>query len=268
MLACLQFRYPVVLTYVGYDLDAHLGGEETTRRRIERRVFRGLSALVAATVAQSERGAKELPRPGLTRNVVLANGVDRVHFCPVPRQAAREALGWHEQDPVVLFAADPTRMEKRFELCRQAVTVARRVIPVLRLKVAADVPPEQMPQFYSAADVLVLTSVAEGSPNVVKEALSCNLPVVSVDVGDVADVVRDASNCHVCPPQADALAEAIIAVVRAIPSRAESRGLTERFSWVHVTERLLQIYLTALERRPGPLGFLRRARDRGSPRPA
>jgi len=43
----------------------------------------------------------------------------------------------------------------------------------------------EMPWYYSAADAMILCSDSEGSPTSVKEALACNLPVVSTDVGDV-----------------------------------------------------------------------------------
>ena len=65
------------------------------------------------------------------------------------------------------------------------------------LLVAGDVAPTMMPVYLSACDVLLLTSAHEGSPNVVKEALACDLPVVSVDVGDVQRM-RGVDGCVLC----------------------------------------------------------------------
>jgi len=48
----------------------------------------------------------------------------------------------------------------------------------------------------NASNVLLLTSLHEGSPTVVKEALACGLPVVSVDVGDVAERIEGIEGCH------------------------------------------------------------------------
>ncbi len=46
-----------------------------------------------------------------------------------------------------------------------------------------------------ASDVLLLTSYWEGSPNVIKESMACNLPIISVDVGDVKEVISGTFNC-------------------------------------------------------------------------
>ena len=58
-------------------------------------------------------------------------------------------------------------------------------------------PQETVPAYMNACDVLVLTSYWEGSPNVIKEAMACNLPVVSVDVGDVAHILDGCQGCYI-----------------------------------------------------------------------
>ena len=54
-----------------------------------------------------------------------------------------------------------------------------------------------MVQYYNAADLLLITSRSEGSPNVVKEAISCNCPVISTNVGDVKEIIKDIDSCYV-----------------------------------------------------------------------
>jgi glycosyltransferase involved in cell wall biosynthesis len=262
IISCLQLRYPVLLSYVGYDLDAHLGDAETVRTTIERAIFQRLSLLLAGTIAKSARGARHLPPAAASRNVVIPNGVDRNHFSPLPREEARRRLKWRHDDPVVLFAADPQRPEKQFGLCEAAFGKAALHLPHLRLEVAANVSPVDMPLWYSASDVLVLTSVAEGSPNVVKEALACNLPVVSVDVGDVGEVINGSRHCHVVPAESDELAAAIASTIRALPDRSDGRSHTEWLATPNITSRILAAYREAVKRGPGPLGFVRRTRRR------
>ena len=72
-----------------------------------------------------------------------------------------------------------------------------------------------MPDFYRAADCLLLTSKSEGSPNVVKEALACALPVVGVDAGDVRDWLSRVPECRLAERRPEPLAESVLEVLRA-----------------------------------------------------
>jgi teichuronic acid biosynthesis glycosyltransferase TuaC len=97
----------------------------------------------------------------------------------------------------------------------------------------------------SASDLLLLTSVAEGSPNVVKEAMACDLPVVSVDVGDVRENLEGVRHCHVCPAEPQPLAEAIVAVVQALPERSDGRARSEHLGLEPIARTLASIYRAA-----------------------
>ena len=112
------------------------------------------------------------------------------------------------------------------------------------LVTAWGVPHELMPTYMSACDVLVLTSVHEGSPNVVKEALACDLPVVSLSIGDVPDRLRGIEGCEICP---DARPETIAASLRRVLERgARIRG---REAVVDLDERILAAKMVEVYRR-------------------
>jgi len=110
------------------------------------------------------------------RVVVIPDGVDLDLFRPMERAAAREQLGFpHDSRPWVLFPTIQSRNPiKRPELAERAVEVARRLVPDLQLRVATGTPHEAMPLLMNAASVVLMTSVHEGWPNSVKEALACN----------------------------------------------------------------------------------------------
>ena len=254
VLACLQVRSPVVLSYVGYDLDS-TSDRERLRRKVERVIFRYLSSLVAASIVKSERAVERLPLRGRARATVLPNGLDRDLFRPLPLAEARTILQW-EDEPVILFAADPGRPVKRFELAAAAVAEARKHIPTARLVVCDGVPPNEVPLWMNAADVLLLTSSSEGSPNVVKEAMACNLPVVSVDVGDVANVVGEARNCYVVPADPSSLGEALVRALMALPERSDGRERTDHLDERRIAKRLRHVYEAAAARGPGVVGFV------------
>ena len=182
-----------------------------------------------------------LPQKLRRRNRVIPNGVDQTLFAPRDRAEARSSLGWSDEEPVVLFAADPSVVRKRFALAQAACSRAARSVPNLRLEIANKVNPEAMPDLMNAADCLLLTSIIEGSPNVVKEALMCNLPVVSTDVGDVKEQLSTIRPSFVCEARDDALADALVACVDP-PSRSTGRSRSMHLRGTVVAEKLAGIY--------------------------
>ena len=56
---------------------------------------------------------------------------------------------------------------------------------------------KQVSQLYSDSDILLMTSISEGSPQVVKEAMACNLPCVSTNVGDVEVLLSGVKDSYV-----------------------------------------------------------------------
>jgi len=168
-------RLPIVLTHHG--IEAQRGWTAPLCRWTGRRVTR--------TIATSRRVQEALRLPGVE---IVPCGVDTVLFRPLPRDEARAALGLPTATPLILFAA-MRRPEKRFDLVTAAVELLRTTRPAVQLVIAEAEPHERMPFFMNACDVLILASEGEGSPMVIKEAMACNLPIVSVDVGDVAEVI-------------------------------------------------------------------------------
>jgi len=182
ILALAQRRAPVLLTHHG--IETQLGWTAPLCRWVSRRVAR--------TIVTSRRVQAALGRADAE---IIPCGVDTDLFRPMPRAAARAALGMPAEAPLVLFAG-MRRPEKRFDLVAAAVGQLRAARPGVELVVAEAEPHERMPLFMNACDVLVLASEAEGSPMVIKEAMACNLPIVSVDVGDVAEIISGTAGCY------------------------------------------------------------------------
>ncbi len=115
---------------------------------------------------------------------VLPNGVDTTQFIPVDRLQCCNKLGWDINHINILFAASPERQEKNFPLTSEAVN--RLNASDIVLHVLGDVPHSELVYWYNAADVVLISSLWEGSPNVIKEAMACNRPIVATDVGDIS----------------------------------------------------------------------------------
>jgi glycosyltransferase involved in cell wall biosynthesis len=241
--ARFYWRAPLLVSYLGTDL---LGweredGKVPLRHRLRRRMIRQYSRLARATITQSTQMAETLPVRSQARNTVLSNGVDTRLFAPADRSAARQELGWDEDARIALFAANPDVALKRFRLARAAVDHARHRLDKVELRVAYGLPPDRVPLMMNAADCLLFTSSSEGSPNVVKEALLCNLPVVSTRVADVPEMLVGVAPSYLCDSELD-LAEALVECLRE-PRRSNGReAAARRFEARAVAETVFATY--------------------------
>jgi teichuronic acid biosynthesis glycosyltransferase TuaC len=243
LVAALYRRAPLLVSYLGDDLlgRPRADGAIPLTWRIRRAIVRQHSRLASRTITKSSEMEGVLPRSTRVTNSVIPNGVDVNLFRPLDRAAAREELGWDPNGRIALFAADPSIARKRYFLAEGAVRIAQRELPDLRLEVVQNVAPERVPVFMNAADCLLLTSSIEGSPNVVKEALMCNLPVVATPAGDVEELLDGVTPSFVSEPSGQALAEALLECVRE-PRRSNGRGVSRRLDADVVADAVLAVY--------------------------
>jgi glycosyltransferase involved in cell wall biosynthesis len=257
VVARFQRAAPLVISYCGDDLlgTPAEGGGLTPRSRVEAALFRQLAHVAAATITKSEEMERALPRSRRDRNRVIPNGVDIARFAPRPRGEARRELGWDPDEPIALFVGDPAIPRKNHSLAEAATRHAAAELWGVRLQVAQGFTPAQIPTLMSAADALLMTSLWEGSPNVVKEAMAAELPVVAVPAGDVEERLRGVEGCFVCPYDAAALGVALVRAVRHGRSPA-AREAVRQISLEQVARRVVETYLSAgarpLANRSGP----------------
>ena len=144
---------------------------------------------------------------GVTNAIIIPNGVDIEIFKPILKSEAIKALNWDPNKRHILFAANPGRYEKNFKLAQVALKYQSE--NDLELHVLDKVPPFQVPLLMNASEIVILTSLWEGSPNVIKEAMACNCPIVSTDVGDVREIIENIDGCYISNFDATELSEKI-----------------------------------------------------------
>lgn len=229
---------PIVITYAGDDLlgDRDAQGRLTGKARLRRGVVRFASRFFDATITQSRAMEEALPPSRRGRNHVIPTGIVAADFAPQSRAEARAELGW-DDEPVALFAATkPHSPAKRLWLAREAAERAG-----VRLEVPVDVPHHRMPLLMNAADCLLVTSAVEGSPNVVKEALMCNLPVVATPVGDIPERLDGVNPSWLCRPEAELLATALADCV-AQRARSNGRAVADGLRQDLIARRVLAVH--------------------------
>jgi glycosyltransferase involved in cell wall biosynthesis len=233
---------PVVVTFHGSDLlGENLSGN--LRKLIAR--YGVLSSHRAARRANGvvvvSRALDDVLRKAVgERNVrIIPCGIDVERFKPLDRDACRSRLGWKEHRFHILFASSSGNAVKRPELAVAAVKVLDGSEVDAEIHFLSGVPHADVPMWINASDVLLLTSLHEGSPTVVKEALACNVPVVSVDVGDVRERIDGIDGCHLGLPEPHDLAEKlrlVHAAGRRIAGRERALSLSLQLTALRLAE--------------------------------
>jgi glycosyltransferase involved in cell wall biosynthesis len=171
--ALLAGASPLIVTFHGTDVRHPVVGP--TSRLLARRV--ALSAGASAAMFVEEAG-----RPGLPvlegRTAVLPCGADLSRFEPKPRRLVRESLGLDPDGRYLLFPADPSRPEKRFDRARSVAEATGA-----ELLTGGAIEPETMCDWINAADAVIVTSDYEGFGLICLETLACDVPLLTTPVG-------------------------------------------------------------------------------------
>lgn len=240
-LAIVSTALPVIVTYRGSDLNPNRS--RGWLREAVGTLLSQAAALRAARIICVSNQLKGKLWWRRERVSVIPCGVDTTAFYPRDLHEARRELGWGENERVVLFnAGDPVC--KRLDLARAAVQFAESLCGRIRFVVLdGNIAPDLVPSMMNAADCLLLTSDWEGSPNVVKEALACNLPVVSVDVGDVRERLERVRPSVIVPRDSCKIGKAISDILRQ-GQRSNGRESGSGLSSGAVSERIVSLYRT------------------------
>jgi glycosyltransferase involved in cell wall biosynthesis len=241
-----QSRVPVVVSFMGDDVLGHptRSGRITLGGHFLRISGFILARMATSVIVKSRQMACKLRMPSAH---VIPNGVDLNLFRPVEQAQARKFLGLDSGKKFVLYPYNPKEPRKRFDLIQAAVSLAREQVPNLELLVARGLPQEQIPHYMNAADVLVMASMLEGSPNAVKEAMATNLPVITVDVGDTAELIGPTAGCYLVRREAAAIAEKIVEVCRR-GGRTNGREWIRKLSMEMVAQQIVEVYAATLRR--------------------
>lgn len=208
----------------------------------------------SGVVSVSNRIAGEVEAFTDHPRVCVAPGpIDLDVFRPRDKFDSRQRLGLDPSATYVLFTTESkTNPLKRLELAQAAVVRARERIPNVELLIASGRPHSEMPLITAAADCALLTSVAEGWPNCVKEALACDVPFVSTDVSDLKSIADIDQRCRVADATPEALGDSLVAVLTDTKSRSGLRTHLSSMSYEAFAHRLRDFYQQTIEDPPLP----------------
>jgi teichuronic acid biosynthesis glycosyltransferase TuaC len=228
---------PLVVTFHGTDVRHHLVGHLS--RRLAWRL--DLVAGVSRALFEAEDGRPGLP--AVPSSAVLPCGPDLRRFEPIPRERARRELGLDPGGRYLFFPANPARPEKRHD---RAVEVAAAC--GADLLTGGSIEPEQMPLWLNAANAVLVTSDYEGFGMAAVEALACEVPVLSTDVGIAPYALGGVDGCLSAPFDADAWATVARRHLDAPDPRVAGAARAATLSAAAMAERVIEAYRTILDR--------------------
>ena len=226
LLASLSVKVPLVVTYHGSDIN----------------VFSSRILSIYPIIKSSVNifVSKELKKKALfsssKKNNVVPCGVDMNLFNIISKEQAKEKLKIKSNKKIVLFSSNFQNTVKNYPLAKSTVDNSSFDIEFLEIKNRTR---QEVVWLLNISDALLLTSYSEGSPQIIKEAMSCNCPIISVDVGDVKDRIKLVKNCYIS--STEELTEKLDLVL-SINERSNGRDYIKNFSNTFVAQEILELY--------------------------
>lgn len=242
LVATLSLKRPLIVSLLGSELN-------------ESRFIKWIVSFLSAnywnhTIVKSQDMLEKLKTSRTNKISVIPNGVDLAHFKPIDKKKAKEAVNWETVTKNVLWLADPRRKSKNYSLAVEAMKEISK--NNIQLKTIHHVKNELVPYYLNAADVVLLTSLWEGSPNIIKEAMACNRPIVATNVGDVKWLFGDELGHFVSTFESGDVAIKLEQALLVSKNHDQTNGrkrITELgLDSVQVAERLVTIYEKVLKR--------------------
>jgi len=242
-----QFKLPVVVSYCGSDVYGHTDEKGNMPLTEWPLVLLQRAAAICMTSVIVKSRAMQALLPTCKNMHVIPNGVDFDIFKPLDRQECRARLGLDADKTYILFPYAPTRPRKNFAAIKAAqsmLNARRNGAGDVEILVVSDEPNERVPLYMNAANAMALASPWEGSPNAVKEALACDLPIAAYDVGDVPELLEGVEGTRVTQHSPAHLADALEHVLTY--ARSTGRANSGRLRLEQAAQQVINVYQTVL----------------------
>ncbi len=201
---------------------------------------------------------------GIKRAIIIPNGVNMERFKPMDKEECQKRLGWqitndklsmtNDKFVHILFPANAERPEKDYALAQAAIQITNDKLQTTNdksqitntrviLHAFVNTPNEETPYWYNAADVVLMTSKWEGSPNAIKEAMACSRPIVATNVGDISERTSGVEGCFVAQSrEPQELALLIDKALEFNVSKGYERIIADNLDRHVINQKLISIY--------------------------
>jgi len=232
LLATFQSYVPLVITFHGSDVNLN---------RINFCLSFLASRLSDENIFVHESLSKKLSLFSDQTNIIPC-GVNLNLFKPIDKLAARDKLGLDYNYNFVLFSSSFNNKIKNATLAKTALSNIENTI-LIEMKGYSR---EEVHLLMNAVDILIVTSFSETGPLVVKEALACNCPIISTDVGDVKKLVKGTKNCHIVEYDAKQIEQKIRDILSS-HQKSNGRAAVEHLGLEKIAADVYKLYKRVLK---------------------
>lgn len=198
LLAVLQKKVPVIVTFHGGDIYKEQSNHFLLSLSLMASLLSSVNIFVNAKIPYFFR---------LKKHFVIPCGVNMEVFKPMDSRRMRLKYKLTKKNKYILFASNFNNNVKNYILAEKAIRLLTdQKIKIIELKGYTRL---EVSELMNAVDLCLLTSFSEGSPQFVKEAMACNIPIVSTDVGDVKEVIGNTEGCYITSLEAEDVADKI-----------------------------------------------------------
>ncbi len=227
LLCVLQNKIPVVVTFHGDDINIK-----------SNRFMSYIPLLLShARIYVSKRIESQVK---FFNGQVIPCGVDFEIFKPMNKANVRAELGFGTDEKIVLFSSAFDRLEKNSSLAIAAVKIVKSTFPDVKLLELKGYSREMVAKLLNVADVALLTSIREASPQFVKEALAVNCPLVATPVGDIVETTASLPGCFITSYDPNDVADKIILALDY--GKTSTRDSVRHLDSNLIAQRIIKIY--------------------------
>tara|TARA_Y100000768_G_scaffold91513_1_gene66005 strand:+ start:201 stop:1115 length:915 start_codon:yes stop_codon:yes gene_type:complete len=232
LLATFQSYAPVVITFHGSDVNLNRTNfylSFLASRLSDENIFvhESLSKKINLFSNQTE---------------IIPCGVDLNLFKPFDKLASRDKLGLNHNGYYILFSSSFDNKIKNAALAKLALDNIKNAT-LIEMKGYSR---EEVHLLMNAVDILIVTSYSETGPLVVKEALACNCPIISTDVGDVKELVKGTKNCKIVEYDAKQIEQSIRDILSS-DHKSDGRAAVEHLGLEKVAADVYEVYKRVLK---------------------
>ncbi len=231
LLAVMQISIPVVITFHGSDINMK-------KNYIFSRLASNLSA---NNIFVHENLSNKLKIYKQSQNIIPC-GFDNNVFFHIPQKDAKKILGWNKDTRHIVFSSAFDNKVKNAPLAKSVTSK----IPNCKLVELKGYDKEQVNLILNASDLLLVTSFSETGPIIVKEALACNCPIVSTDVGDVSQIIGNVHNTFISSYDPKDI-RAKIDLILSNPRKMNGRKAVNNFELDKIASKVKNVYKDTLK---------------------